>query len=87
MIAYSFVNTEKQKLNFSSSALFHMKTRVTLKYLLNDYLWKHFFHFNSPPTLPNLISLTILVTLRHFTRFQSKVRQIKLHKSAKLGLS
>ena len=27
---------EKQKLNFSRSALFHMKTRVSLKYLVND---------------------------------------------------
>ena len=27
---------EKQKLNFSCSALFHMKTRVSLKYFVND---------------------------------------------------
>ena len=27
---------EKQKLNFSRSALFHMKTRVCLKYFVND---------------------------------------------------
>ena len=36
----NFVNTkktlEKQKLNFSPSALFHLKTRVSLKYFLND---------------------------------------------------
>ena len=39
----SFTNTskkalEKQKLNFSRSALPHMKTRVSLKYFVNDFL-------------------------------------------------
>ena len=29
---------EKQKLNSSRSWLFHMKTRVSLKYLVNDYI-------------------------------------------------
>ena len=33
---------EKQSLNFSGSALFHMKTRVFLKYFVNHYLWKQF---------------------------------------------
>ena len=32
---------EKQKFNFSVVPL-HMKTRVSLKYLLNDCLWKQF---------------------------------------------
>ena len=27
---------EKQELNFSRSALFHMKTRVSLRYFMND---------------------------------------------------
>ena len=45
-----FVNTskklvEKQKLNFSRSALFHMKTRDKLKYFVNDCLWKKIFCF------------------------------------------
>ena len=36
-----FANTskkplKKQKLNFSRSALFHLKTRVSLKYFVND---------------------------------------------------
>ena len=39
---------EKEKLNFSRSALFHMKTRVSLIYSVNDCLWKHFFARNSP---------------------------------------
>ena len=34
---------EKQKLNFSSGALFHMKTGVSLKYFVKDDLWKPFF--------------------------------------------
>ena len=30
---------EKQKLNFSRSELFHMKTRVSPKYFVNDSRW------------------------------------------------
>ena len=60
---------EKQKLNFTHSALFHMKTRVVLKYFVNDCLCKHLFDFNSPQTPSNLISLTILVTLRPLKLF------------------
>ena len=60
---------EKQKLNFSLGALFHMKTIVSLKYSVNDYLWKDFFASNSPPTPSNLIFVTKLVTLRSFTQF------------------
>ena len=33
---------EKQKSNFSRSALFYMKTRVSLKHFENDCLWKAF---------------------------------------------
>ena len=58
---------EKQKLNFSRSALFRMEARVSLKYFLNEYLRKQFFASNSPQTPSNLIYLTILVTLRPFT--------------------
>ena len=36
-------NLKKQTLNFSRSALFRMKTRVSLKYFVNDCLWKPFF--------------------------------------------
>ena len=70
----NFVHTckktlEKQKLNFSHSALFHMKTRVSLKYFVNDCFGKPPFDSNSPQIPLNLISLTILVTLRPFTLF------------------
>ena len=40
---YKQKSIEKQKLNFFRSALSHMKTRVSLKYFVNDYLWKTFF--------------------------------------------
>ena len=39
---------EKQKLNFSRIALFHMKTRVSLKHFVNDYLWKPFSNSTRP---------------------------------------
>ena len=74
---------EKQKSNFSTSVLLHMKTRVNLKYPANGCLWKHFFASNSTQTPSNLIYLTIFVTLRPFTQFQPKIRAIKLQKKAK----
>ena len=58
---------EKQKLNFSRNAPFHMKARVSLKHLMNACLWKQVCAFNSPQTSPKLISLTILVTVMPFT--------------------
>ena len=38
---------EKQKSSFPHSALFHRETRVSLKYFVNDCLWKHCFASNS----------------------------------------
>ena len=58
----------KQKLNFSRSALFNMKTRVSLRYFVNDCLWKHFLSSNSPQTPSNLIYFSILLTVRPFTQ-------------------
>ena len=37
---------EKQKLNFSRRALFHMKTRVSLKYFVNDCSFKSYLFLN-----------------------------------------
>ena len=62
-------NSVKQKLNFTRSALFHVETRVSLEYFVNDSPWKHAFASNSPETSSNLISWTILVTLRPFKQF------------------
>ena len=55
---------EKQKLNFSRCALFHMKTRVSLRYFVSYCVSKHFFDSKSPQTTSNLFSLTVSVTLR-----------------------
>ena len=77
-------NLEKQKLNFSRSARFHMKTRASLIYFVNDWLWKQFFASNSIQIPSDLILLTILLTLRPFTQFQSKITAIKLQESAKI---
>ena len=54
----------KQKLDFSRSALFHIKTRASnrassLKYFMSDWLWKHFASSNSPQTSSDLICLTL----------------------------
>ena len=65
-----------------------MKTRVSLKYFVDDCLWKHFFASNSPQIPSNLISLvTILVALKPFTQFQPKIRAIKLQKCTKICLT
>ena len=64
-----------------------MESRASLKYFVNDCLWKYFFDSNSPHTFAKLISFTIFVTLRPFTLFQSKITEIKLQKSAKICLT
>ena len=67
---YQKKTLEKQKLNFSRCALFHMKTRVSLRYFVIYCVWKLFFYYsNSSRTPSNLISSTFLVTLRLFTLF------------------
>ena len=61
-----------------------MEARVSLRFFVNDCLWKHFFASKSTQTHSNLISLTILVTLRPSTQFQPKIRAIKLQKCAEI---
>ena len=41
-------------LNFSWSALFYMKSRLSLKYFVKDCHWNLFFTINSPQTPANL---------------------------------
>ena len=60
---------ENQKVDFSLSALFHSKTRASLKNLVTGSLWKTFFCSNLPQTSLNLISLSISVILMPFTLF------------------
>ena len=50
-------------------------------------LWKQFFASNSPQTPSNLISLTIVVTVRSFTQLWAKIKAIKLQKGAKIWLT
>ena len=53
-----------------------MKTTVSLKYFVNDGFWKQLFASKSPLTPSNLISLTVLVTLKLFAQFKHKIRAI-----------
>ena len=53
----------------SRSALFHVKTKVFLKYFVRGCLWKQVFASNLPQAPSNLICLAILVTLRSLTQF------------------
>ena len=63
-----------------------MKTRVSLKYFVNDSLWKQFFASNLPQNPSNLISLPILLPLRPFTQFSPKIRLTELRKVLKFVL-
>ena len=81
---YQQKTLEKQKLIFSCCALFHVKTRVRLKYFVNSCLLKFFFDYNLPQIPLNVIFLIFLVTLRLFTLFQHKMRAIDIEKSPKL---
>ena len=60
---------KKWPLNFSRGALFYIKSRVSRQYFQTDWLWKHFFDFNSSQTPSNLIYLIILLTLSLLTKF------------------
>ena len=66
---YQQKNIEKQKLNFSHSALFHMKTRVCLKYFVHYFVWKQLSLSTSSQIPLSLICWTILETLRLSTQF------------------
>ena len=87
----TFVSTSKNLLKnrnwtFSRSALFHINTRVFLKYFVPDCLWKQFLASNSPQTPLSLICLTILVNLRSLTQFYLKVEPLICKKVLKFIL-
>ena len=63
-----------------------MKTRVYLKNLVHNCIWKVFLAFNSPQASLNLIFQTMLVTLSRLTQFNIKLEQLTLLKSAKIRL-
>ena len=52
-------------MDFFRSALFDKKTRVFLKCVVHDCLWKQCFVSNLPQAPSNVICLTILGTLTH----------------------
>ena len=56
-------------MNFSRSALFHMETRVFLKYFVRGCLWKKALASNLPQVPSNVICLPILVALCSLTQF------------------
>ena len=47
----------------------------------------HFVAFNSHQTPSNLVSLTILSTLRFFAQFYTKIKAIKLQKEINICLT
>ena len=59
-------NYWKTEIKIFPEALFYMKTRAFLEYFVSDCLCKHFFASNLPQAYSNLLSLTILVTLKPF---------------------
>ena len=59
-------NFWKTEIKLSRSALFHMKTRVSVKYFVNDCLWKPLFDSYSLQTPSDLISLTVFVDSKAF---------------------
>ena len=78
---------QKTEIELCRSSLFHMKTRVCLKYFVNHCLWKQFLDSNSRHTTSSLICLTSFVNLRPMAQFRPKVRATNLQKSAKICLT
>ena len=68
---------EKQKLSFSCGAVFHLQTRVSLKYFLNVCFWKHIFGFNF---FQNTARLTSHCTLGVFQKekVNSSIKYVSL---------
>ena len=66
---YQQKSPQKQKLNLFRITLFHMKTKVYLKYFVNDSLGKQCFTPNFSHTPLNLIYSNTLGTRRLLTQF------------------
>ena len=71
---------DKTSLNFSRSALFLMKIKVSLKYFINGCLWKQFLTSNTPQTTSNLIFLTTLASLGVSQSFDLNLEQLSCEK-------
>ena len=76
----NFVNTSKRPLET-------WKLELVSKKFVCGCLWTQFSASNSIQSPSNLIYLTVLVTLRSFNQFSSKIRRINLQKSVKICLS
>ena len=63
-----------------------MKTRVSIKYFVNDCLWKPYLDSNSLQTPSNLISLIYLVTPKPFIFFNLKLEILSCKKVPKIAL-
>lgn len=85
----NFVNAskrllEKERLNFSRSSLYYMKTRVYLRYFFHDSLWRRVFWLQVFPDLFKLGLFDNLVTLKRFTQFSFKLRETDMQKNSKI---
>ena len=58
-----------------------MKTRASLKYFVNDCLWKHNFAPQLPQIASDLVCLTILVILITFIQLLLKSKAINFQRS------
>ena len=87
----NFVNASKKLLknryNFSRSALFHMKTRVSLKYFVNGCLWKTFFLLVTDPDPFKLTFFGNFSNSNAFHTVLTKIRAVKLQNRAKIDLT
>ena len=87
----NFVNAskrllEKERLNFSRSSPYYMKTRVYLRYFFHDSLWRRVFWLQVFPDLFKLGLFDNLVTLKRFTQFSFKLRGTDMQKMLKFVL-
>ena len=62
-----------------------MKTRVSLKYFVNDCHWKQYFVSNAPHTPSKLVSLTTLVTVAILHICNQKTKQLSCKKGLKFS--
>ena len=61
--------SRKTEIELCHSALFHLKTRVCLKFFVNHCLWKQFLDSKLPYRTSSLICFIIFVNLRPMTQF------------------
>ena len=60
---------KKKQLNFSRVVLFHIETKVSLRYFITACVWKTFFDSNSSSTPPTLFPFRMFLNLGLLTLF------------------